>query len=150
MLNQIIFFGGNGKSHRSNSSNLANQHRKRNSDGVLIKFPHKEQNLRLLVDWQIRDVFDVLQTFSLDLSAVTEIIYSACFLTTEDGIFIFNADDSAANAAERFVDGSDGEIFVDVTFVDGVDAQEFTASGVTMSGTSGNSATVVPRGKQTL
>ncbi len=77
-------------------------------------------------------------------------IYSACFLTTEDGIFIFNADDSAANAAIRFDDGSDGKIFVDVTIVDGVDAQAFTASGVTTSGISSNSATVVPRGKQTL
>ncbi len=55
-----------------------------------------------------------------------------------------------ANAAERFDDGSDGEIFVYVTIVDGVDARAFMASGVTTSGTSGNSTTVVPRGKQTL
>ncbi len=77
-------------------------------------------------------------------------IYSACYLTTEDGIFIFNADDLAANAAERFDNGSDGKIFVDVTNIDGVDARAFTASGVTTSGSSGNSATVVPHGKQTL
>jgi hypothetical protein len=71
-------------------------------------------------------------------------------LTTEDGIFIFNAEDSAANAAERFDDGSDGKIFVNVTIVNGVDAQAFTASGVTTSGTSSDSATIVPRGKQNL
>ncbi len=71
-------------------------------------------------------------------------------MTTEDGIFIFNADDLAANAAERFDDGSDGKIFVDVTIIDGVDARAFTASGITTSGTSGNSATIVPRGKGTL
>ncbi len=77
-------------------------------------------------------------------------IYSACFLITEDGIFIFNADYLAVNAAERFDDGSDGEIFVNVTIVDGVDARAFTASGITTRGTSGNSITFVPRGKQTL
>ncbi len=86
----------------------------------------------------------------LTWALLQKLIYSACFLTTEDGIFIFNAYDSAANAAQRFDDGSDGKIFVDITIVDGVNARAFTASGVTTSGTSGYSATVVPRGKQTL
>ncbi len=74
-------------------------------------------------------------------------IYSAFFLTTEDVFFVIHADDSAENAVERFEDGDDN-FGVNVSIDDGVDTQACdAASGVTTSGTTGNFATTVLRGK---
>jgi hypothetical protein len=54
---------------------------------------------------------------------------------------MITADDSAANALERFDDGVDDNNGVDVSFDDAVDAQAYdAASGVTSSGTSVNFA----------
>ncbi len=49
-------------------------------------------------------------------------IYSAFFLTTEDGLFMITANDLAANALERFDNGVDDDNGVDVTFDNAVDA----------------------------
>ncbi len=57
----------------------------------------------------------------------------------------FNADDSAANAVERFNDGLDNEIVVDVTILYGVDTQAYAASGITTSCTSRYFTTCAPR-----
>jgi hypothetical protein len=78
-------------------------------------------------------------------------IYSAFFLTTEDGHFMITANNSAANALERFDDGVDDDNGVDVTFNDAVNAQAYdAASGVTTSGTSVDFANFALRAKQTL
>jgi hypothetical protein len=64
---------------------------------------------------------------------------------------MITADDSAANALERFDDGVDNNNEVDVTFDDAVDAQAYdAASGVTTSGTSIDFANFVLHAKQTL
>jgi hypothetical protein len=64
---------------------------------------------------------------------------------------MITADDSAANALERFDNGVDDDNGVDVTFNDAVDAQAYdAASGVTTSGTSVDFANFVLRAKQTL
>ena len=78
-------------------------------------------------------------------------IYSAFFLTTEDGLFMITADDLAANALERFDDGVDNNNGVDITFDNAVNAQTYdAASGVTTSGTSIDFANFALRAKQTL
>ncbi len=77
-------------------------------------------------------------------------IYSAFFLTTEDVFFVIHADDSAENIVERFEDGDDN-FGVEVSINNGVDKRACdAASGITTSGTTGNFATTVLRGKQTL
>jgi hypothetical protein len=48
------------------------------------------------------------------------LIYSAFFLTTEDGLFMITANNSAVNALERFDDGVDDNNGVNVTFDDAV------------------------------
>jgi hypothetical protein len=63
---------------------------------------------------------------------------------------MIHADDLAENAVERFEDGED-YFRVDVSINDGVDTRACNAaSGITTSGTTGNSTTAVLRGKQTL
>jgi hypothetical protein len=64
---------------------------------------------------------------------------------------MITADDSAANALERFDDGVDDDNGVDVTFNDAVDAQAYNvASGVTTSGTSVDFANFALHAKRTL
>ena len=63
---------------------------------------------------------------------------------------MIHADDSAENAVERFEDGDDN-FGVNVSIDNGVYTQACNAaSGITTSGTTGNFATTVLRGKQTL
>jgi hypothetical protein len=57
----------------------------------------------------------------------------------------FIADDLAVNAVERFNDGLDDEIVVDVTISYGVDTRAYAASGVTTSCTSRYFTTCAPR-----
>jgi hypothetical protein len=57
----------------------------------------------------------------------------------------FNANVLVANAVERFSDGLDNEIVVDVTILYGVDTQAYAASGVTTSCTSRYFATCTPK-----
>ena len=57
----------------------------------------------------------------------------------------FNADDLTANAVERFNDGLDNKIVVDVTILYGVDTGAYAASGVTTSCTSRYFTTCSPR-----
>jgi hypothetical protein len=64
---------------------------------------------------------------------------------------MITANDSVANALERFDDGADDNNGVDITFDDAVDARAYNAaSGVTTSGTSINVANFALRAKQTL
>ncbi len=64
---------------------------------------------------------------------------------------MITANDSAANALERFDDGVDNNNGVDVTFNNAVDAQAYNASsGVTTSGTSIDFTNFVLCAKQTL
>ncbi len=64
---------------------------------------------------------------------------------------MITADDSAANALERFDDGVDEDNGVNVTFDNAVDAQAYdAASGITTSGTSVNFANFALPAKQTL
>jgi hypothetical protein len=80
-LNQILFHRWQREEgHRSSSANLANKNRKRSYDSTRVKFPDKEINLTLLINWQISTVFDVLETFHLDLSAIAEINILCLFL----------------------------------------------------------------------
>ena len=76
-------------------------------------------------------------------------IYSALFLTPEDVPFVMLADDLAYNAVERFapcVVNCDNKFRGVGSSDDGVDTRpRNAASGVTTSGTSGNSAADVPR-----
>ncbi len=63
---------------------------------------------------------------------------------------MIHTDDLAENAVERFEDGDDN-FGVDVSIDNGVDTRACdVASGVTTSDTTGNFATTVLRGKQTL
>ncbi len=71
-------------------------------------------------------------------------------VSIEDVFFVIHADDLAENAVERFEDGDDN-FGVDVSIDDGVNTRACNAaSGVTTSGTTGNFATTVLRGKRTL
>jgi hypothetical protein len=64
---------------------------------------------------------------------------------------MITANDSAANALERFDDGVDDNNGVDVTFNDAVNTQAYNvASGITTSGTFVNFANFALRAKQTL
>jgi hypothetical protein len=64
---------------------------------------------------------------------------------------MITADDSAANALERFDDGVDNDNGVDVTFNNAVNAQAYdAASGVTTSGTFVDFANFALCAKQTL
>ena len=91
-----------------------------------------------MIFWQISGGFEILQTFSFDLSAIAEIYILRLFLTTENEFVVIAVIDSAANSLERFVDFVDSDLRVDVT-IDDVDAHAHdAASGVTTSGTSGN------------
>jgi hypothetical protein len=64
---------------------------------------------------------------------------------------MITADDSAANALERFDDGVDDDNGVDLTFDDAVNARAYdAASGVTTSGTSVGFSNFALRAKQTL
>ena len=64
---------------------------------------------------------------------------------------MITADDSAANALERFDDGVDDDNGVDVTFDDAVDARAYNAaSGITTSGTSVDFTNFALCAKQTL
>ena len=64
---------------------------------------------------------------------------------------MITADNSAANALERFDDGVDDGNGVNVTFDDAVDAQAYdVASGITTSGTSVGFANFALRAKQKL
>jgi hypothetical protein len=149
-LNQILFHRWQREEgHQSSSANLANKHRKCSYDSTRVKFPGKERDLTLLINWQISSVFDVIETFCLDLSAIAEI--DILRLLLEDGLFMFTADDLAANALERFDDGVDDNNGVDVTFNNAVNARAYdAASGITTSGTSVDFANFALRAKQTL
>ncbi len=64
---------------------------------------------------------------------------------------MITANESAANALERFDDGVDDDNGVDITFNDAVNAQAYdAASGITTSGTSIGFANFALRAKQTL
>ncbi len=64
---------------------------------------------------------------------------------------MITADDSAANALERFDNAVDDDNGVDITFNDAVDAQAYNAAfGITTSGTSIGFANFALRAKQTL
>ncbi len=64
---------------------------------------------------------------------------------------MITANNSTANAIERFDDGVDDNNGVDVTFDDAVSAQAYNAaSGVTTNGASVDFANFVLRAKQTL
>jgi hypothetical protein len=64
---------------------------------------------------------------------------------------MITADDSVANALERFDDGVDDDNGVNVTFDYAVNAQAYdAASGITTSGTSVDFANFALRAKQTL
>ncbi len=64
---------------------------------------------------------------------------------------MITADDSAANALERFDDGVDDDNGVNVAFNDAVNAQAYdAASGIITSGTSVDFANFVLHAKQTL
>jgi hypothetical protein len=80
-LNQILFhYWQREEGHQSSSASLANKHRKRSYDSTRVKFPDEDIDLTLLINWQISNVFDVLETFCLDLSAITEIDILRLFL----------------------------------------------------------------------
>jgi hypothetical protein len=151
-LNQILFHHWQREEgHQSSSANLDNKHRKRSYDSTQVKIPDEERDLTLLINWQICSIFDVLETFCLDLSAIAEINISAFLLTTEDGLFMITADNLAANALERFDNGVDNNNGVDVIFDDAVNAQAYdAASGVTTSATSVDFANFMLRAKQTV
>jgi hypothetical protein len=64
---------------------------------------------------------------------------------------MITANNSAANALQKFDDGVDDDNGVDVTFNDAADTQAYdAASGVTTSGTSVGFANFALRAKQTL
>jgi hypothetical protein len=80
-LNQILFHRWQREEgHRSSSASLANKHNKRSYDSTQDKFPDEEIDLTLLINCQISTVFDVLETFCLDLSAIAEIDILCLFL----------------------------------------------------------------------
>jgi hypothetical protein len=122
-LNQILFHcWQREEGHQSSSANLANKHRKRSYDNTQVEFPDEERDLTLLINWQISSVFDVLETFCLDLSAIAEIDILRLLLDNRGWALHDHCHDSAANALERFDDDVDNNNGVDVTFDDAVDA----------------------------
>ena len=109
----------------------------------------------LLIDGEFRGGFDVLQTFTFDLSAIAEVNILRVLLD-DGGCTLLDTCGrlGAWNAVERFDDGEDNiddDVGGDVSINDGVDTQSCdAASGVTTSVTSGNPAAAVPCGKRSL